>query len=63
MFFPVYSGEECATLAFVGNFMKNSSGVFYEATLSYAQSALSFEDIVRIIIQIREDLFSDGYAV
>ena len=43
--------------------MKNSSGVIYEAKLSCAQDALSFEDIVRIIIQFRKDLFSDGYAV
>ena len=28
--------QNLASLAFAGNFMKNSSGVIYEATLSYA---------------------------
>ena len=49
---------------------QNTSGATLRATLSFerkriiiCRQALSFEGVARIIIQIRKDLFLDGYAV
>ena len=43
--------------------VKNSSGAFLASEVIICRKALSFEGKARIIIQIREDLFLDGYVV